>query len=89
MPKWLTNDPNKEEDYKISPKISPDIIFNYLLPPIIMSAGFNMRKRFFFRNQSFIALFGFFGTVLNFVLVSALTLWINPMIGIHSEKYFE
>ena len=75
-------------DYKISPKITPDIVFNYILPPIIMSAGFNMRKKFFFRNLSFITLYGFFGTVLNFVIVSGLLYWINPLIGIDTSNYY-
>ena len=82
-----TPDNSRIEEFKISPKISPDIIFNYLLPPIIMAAGFNMRKKFFFKNLGYIGLFGFIGTIINFAIVTTLFYIFNPMYGNETQLY--
>ena len=88
LPKFITPEGQSEEDYKISPKIKPDIIFNYLLPPIIMTAGFNMRKKHFFKNLGYIGLFGFLGTIMNFLIVTTLFMLINKRINPHEGDYF-
>jgi hypothetical protein len=82
-----SSDKSHIEEYKISPKIAPTVIFNYLLPPIIMSAGFNMRKKFFFKNIGVIGLFGFIGTVVNFCVVTGLFYFINPLLKGNSSAY--
>ena len=89
LPRFMDNSPDHRdiEKYKISPKISPDVIFNYLLPPIIMSAGFNMRKKFFFKNLGYIGHFGFVGTILNFGIVTTLFYWVNRSLGLQSDIY--
>lgn len=49
---------------------SEDLFFLYLLPPIIFNAGFQVKKKQFFKNFTIILLFGIFGTVISFCLIS-------------------
>ena len=43
-----------------------EIFFNFILPPIIFNAGYNLKKKAFFKYFFYIVLFGVFGTILNF-----------------------
>ncbi|BFG37019.1 hypothetical protein CerSpe_232930 [Prunus speciosa] len=47
-----------------------DLFFLYLLPPIIFNAGFQVKKKKFFKNFTTILLFGIVGTVISFCLIS-------------------
>ncbi|XP_009777204.1 sodium/hydrogen exchanger 1-like [Nicotiana sylvestris] len=49
---------------------SADLFFIYLLPPIIFNAGFQVKKKQFFRNFMTIILFGALGTLISFVIIS-------------------
>ncbi|KAJ4967822.1 hypothetical protein NE237_014523 [Protea cynaroides] len=49
---------------------SEDLFFIYLLPPIIFNAGFQVKKKQFFRNFMTITLFGAVGTLISFVIIS-------------------
>ncbi|XP_078444932.1 sodium/hydrogen exchanger 1-like [Wolffia australiana] len=49
---------------------SEDLFFIYLLPPIIFNAGFQVKKKQFFRNFVTITLFGAVGTLISFVVIS-------------------
>lgn len=49
---------------------SEDLFFIYLLPPIIFNAGFQVKKKQFFRNFMTIMLFGAVGTLISFVTIS-------------------
>ncbi|XP_015584654.1 sodium/hydrogen exchanger 2 isoform X1 [Ricinus communis] len=49
---------------------SEDLFFLYLLPPIIFNAGFQVKKKHFFKNFTTILLFGILGTVISFCLIS-------------------
>ncbi|XP_047333991.1 sodium/hydrogen exchanger 2-like [Impatiens glandulifera] len=49
---------------------SEDLFFIYLLPPIIFNAGFQVKKKQFFRNFVTILLFGAIGTLISLAIVS-------------------
>nr|AAQ08988.1 Na/H antiporter Nhx1 [Tetragonia tetragonoides] len=49
---------------------SEDLFFIYLLPPIIFNAGFQVKKKQFFRNFITIILFGAVGTLISFTIIS-------------------
>ncbi|KAI4369586.1 hypothetical protein MLD38_018011 [Melastoma candidum] len=49
---------------------SEDLFFIYLLPPIIFNAGFQVKKKRFFRNFMTIMLFGTVGTLISFGIIS-------------------
>ncbi|KAI4345487.1 hypothetical protein L6164_012608 [Bauhinia variegata] len=49
---------------------SEDLFFIYLLPPIIFNAGFQVKKKQFFRNFMTIILFGAVGTLISFGIIS-------------------
>nr|AAQ72785.1 Na+/H+ antiporter [Oxybasis glauca] len=49
---------------------SEDLFFIYLLPPIIFNAGFQVKKKQFFRNFITIILFGAVGTLVSFTIIS-------------------
>nr|XP_019711217.1 sodium/hydrogen exchanger 2 isoform X2 [Elaeis guineensis] len=49
---------------------SEELFFIYLLPPIIFNAGFQVKKKRFFRNFMTIMLFGAVGTLISFTIIS-------------------
>ncbi|XP_061349504.1 sodium/hydrogen exchanger 1-like [Gastrolobium bilobum] len=61
---------------------SEDLFFLYLLPPIIFNAGFQVKKKRFFKNFTTILLFGVPGTFISFLLISACAFLLIRWIGI-------
>lgn len=49
---------------------SEDLFFIYLLPPIIFNAGFQVKKKQFFRNFMTIMMYGAVGTLISFTVIS-------------------
>ncbi|XP_010546638.1 PREDICTED: sodium/hydrogen exchanger 2 [Tarenaya hassleriana] len=49
---------------------SEDLFFIYLLPPIIFNAGFQVKKKQFFRNFVTIILFGAIGTIISCIIIT-------------------
>ncbi|KAK1561093.1 hypothetical protein Q3G72_034338 [Acer saccharum] len=69
----------------ISAKIlvfNEDLFFLYLLPPIIFNAGFQVKKKQFFKNFTTILMFGVFGTVISFCLISLCAFYLIKKIGV-------
>ncbi|XP_028759810.1 sodium/hydrogen exchanger 2 [Neltuma alba] len=65
---------------------SEDLFFIYLLPPIIFNAGFQVKKKQFFRNFMTIMLFGAVGTLISFGIISLGAIHFFPKLDIGSLK---
>uniref|UniRef100_A0A1D1YLX7 Sodium/hydrogen exchanger 2 n=1 Tax=Anthurium amnicola TaxID=1678845 RepID=A0A1D1YLX7_9ARAE len=61
-----------------------ELFFIYLLPPIIFNAGFQVKKKQFFRNFSMILLFGVLGTLISFCFISVGSFFLFKEIGVTS-----
>ncbi|XP_031276433.1 sodium/hydrogen exchanger 1-like isoform X2 [Pistacia vera] len=59
-----------------------DLFFLYLLPPIIFNAGFQVKKKQFFKNFTIILMFGIFGTVISFCLISVGVAFLFKKLGV-------
>ncbi|XP_022758089.1 sodium/hydrogen exchanger 2-like isoform X3 [Durio zibethinus] len=59
-----------------------ELFFIYLLPPIIFNAGFQVKKKQFFRNFMMIILFGAVGTLISFVIISVGTVQLFKKLNI-------
>lgn len=53
-------------------EFSDEMFFTFILPPIIFAAGYNIRKRAFFKYFLYIILFGVLGTIITFLVVTPL-----------------
>jgi sodium/hydrogen exchanger-like protein 6/7 len=60
-------------------KFDDAIFFNFMLPPIIFSAGYNLRRKSFFKHMWYILVFGIVGTLVSFSLIAPLTYLFNSM----------
>lgn len=59
-----------------------ELFFLYLLPPIIFNAGFQVKKKHFFKNFSTILSFGVLGTLISFCIISSGVLLLLKKIGL-------
>lgn len=63
----------------------PEVFFYALLPPIIFFAGYDMKKRFFFRNLGAILTFAFVGTTISCMVFAGLIYLFVYLFG--AEEY--
>jgi sodium/hydrogen exchanger-like protein 6/7 len=52
---------DKENEYSLT--FDGNVFFYLLLPPIVFSSAFNMRRKRFFENIGYIFMFGILGTI--------------------------
>jgi len=60
-------------------------LFYFILPPIIFSAGYTLKRKNFIANFSYIFMFGLFGTLISMLVLSYLVLVINEYLFSASE----
>ena len=70
-------------------KFKQDLFFDFLLPPIILNSGFNMRRKKFFQNIGNVMIFGLGVTFVCFVIYSVIT-WVALEYGeIQMVNYYK
>ena len=47
-----------------------DLFFYLVLPPVIFSAGYSLKRKNFFKYMDLITFFGVFGTIANFIIIA-------------------
>ena len=69
------------ENYEKSLEFNDNVFFTFILPPIIFSAGYNIRVKNFFKYFHYSVIFGVLGTFLTFAII-ALSTYLCNMINL-------
>ena len=67
------------ENYKKSLEFNDNAFFTFILPPIIFSAGYNIKVKTFFKYFHYSVIFGILGTFITFVFIFFLTYIFNML----------
>ena len=67
------------ENYKKSLEFNDNVFFTFILPPIIFSAGYNIRVKSFFRYFHYSVIFGILGTFMTFLIIFFSTYFFNKI----------
>lgn len=76
---------NEDSKYNLI-NFDEEIFFNLILPPIIFAAGYNLRKRAFFKFFSYSFIFGVLGTFLTFSFTT-ICLYLFNSVDVFSLPY--
>ncbi len=67
------------ENYQKSLNFNDNVFFTFILPPIIFSAGYNIKVKSFFRYFHYSVIFGILGTFLSFAIIFGSTYIFNKI----------
>ena len=67
------------ENYKKSLEFNDNIFFTFILPPIIFSAGYNIKVKTFFKFFHYSVIFGILGTFITFLIILCSTYIFNKI----------
>ena len=57
------------DNYKKSLEFNDNVFFTFILPPIIFSAGYNIKVKTFFKYFHYSVIFGIIGTFIIFIII--------------------
>ena len=67
------------ENYKKSLEFNDNVFFTFILPPIIFSAGYNIKVKSFFKYFHYSVIFGILGTFITFIIIFCSTYVFNKI----------
>ena len=67
------------ENYQKSLEFNDNIFFTFILPPIIFSAGYNIKVKTFFKYFHYSVIFGILGTFITFIFIFCFTYAFNKI----------
>lgn len=74
-----------KEEGSDSIEFTESTFFVFILPPIIFAAGYNMKKTNFINNFGYIFLFGFFGTIISFIVLTTMIVWLSNLLPLELQ----